>query len=101
MEDGAADSQTVSGTKVRTGSKFAVDKLNPAKREALIAANRNPQTAQDFNAVGHNALAAGLVDRQMARVSNGNGEPTLTRRNRRGQPGWSGAHHQNVGFRFR
>src|SRR5262249_46405593 len=63
MQSGAANPQTAGASKGRLNKSVAVPKTNAAKRVSFRGVEIDSACASGFNSIGHDALAASLINR--------------------------------------
>jgi hypothetical protein len=87
MKDGASNTQTIPNCrrKISFGGQPGVDKPDAMKRESVSTLNLHTQQTQGRNSFGHDAFAAGLVDRRSSLICEEHLEAMLTSRDRSGK----------------
>ena len=99
MQPCAANSDAHIRWKSRLGHVVAIQESNAAKRQAVAAAKPDAQPPQSGDAIRHQSLAAGLVDRENASIDHADVESAAAGGDRRGEA--SGATADNDDIRFR
>jgi hypothetical protein len=80
----------------RIHSKSGAQETNTPELTTLVRIDGNPQLFQRRKAIGHQAFAAGLVNRHLRAIGHSDAEALLARRNGRGQPCGTSANHKDI-----
>ena len=97
MQQSAADADAAAMREVGFDSAFVTDKTNSAKRAGVQTVEIEAKLAQGGDGVGHQALAAGLVNGRAKHVGNGDVKPLPAGRDGSGKSGGSTADDENIG----
>jgi len=96
MQDGTADSEGRATGEDCFGSLASIQKTNALEWLAHSRRDGDAEVAQRSNTIGHETLAAGLVDGRNCAVSDSNAEAAPTRRDRGGDARWAPSYDQDI-----
>src|SRR5580700_5370772 len=98
MQHWTANAQTIAFGKAGFGRRSILHEADTMKRKAVTDGRGDSETGERRHAVGHQALAARLVDRRLRAIGDDHLEAAPACRDSRGESSGSAADHENVGF---
>ena len=98
VQKSASNAEAVVAGKGSLGRELSVDKADPAEPKPDFGTEVDAEATQCREAIGHQALAARLVDGRLRPIRKNNTEAVPARRQSGGEPRRTAAGDEDVGF---
>src|SRR6185312_3287409 len=96
VKNSAAHAESRAGREIGIDRNARPEKTNAAERESGRGIDLHSQLGKRYDAIGHQALSAGLIDGRQGVIGDDRAEALLTRGDSHSEPGRSSANHEYV-----